>query len=308
MRRKRSISLPIVFASVTVALSVALLVGWTLVIVQNLDLTQRVAENVTVLVLGIISFLLIMAMVILLSVFLVLRIREINRQYGFIDSVTHELKTPLASLRLAIETLSRPDLDDPTRQELHAMMLGDVIRLNQFIDDILSVSRLAHREVRPLEVLKLQPLLQEVVAAIEAKHGLSPGWIDLSTGPVCTLRTDPAGLALILSNLLDNALKYSPNVSEPGAVRVTVERDHKHVHVAVSDRGIGIEKKYRKRVFDRFYRVPSEEVRTRSGTGLGLFVSAEITRSLGGKIQVHKGPQGIGSTFVVSLRAKEKAG
>ena len=110
MRRRRSSSFPIVSASITVVLAVSLLIGWTLVIVQNISLTQKVAENVTVLVLGLLSFVTIIVFVILFSVFLVRRNREVNRQYTFIDSVTHELKSPLASLKLAVETLSRGDV------------------------------------------------------------------------------------------------------------------------------------------------------------------------------------------------------
>ena len=304
MRRKRSISLPIVLASVTVALAVALLIGWTLVVVQNLDLTERVAQNVTVLVLGILSFLTIIAVLLLHSIFLVRRIREINRQYTFIDSVTHELKSPLASLRLAVETLERDDLPGSGRDQMHRMMIGDIERLNAFIDDVLTASRLAyHRKRRELSPVDLVGLVGAALQTARERHDLPAGTLSLEAPPTCFAQTDPMGLSLVLANLLDNAVKYSRSESGVSPILVQVARAERKVLVSVSDRGIGIDKKYRRRIFERFFRVPSDEVLRRHGTGLGLFVAAAVTRSLGGKIRVEANPEGSGSVFKVHLPA-----
>src|SRR3970282_743259 len=143
-RRTGSISLPIVLGSITVALAIALLVGWTLVILQNLELTKAVVQNTWLLVAGVTSLGVIISVLVLLSVFMVRAILEVRRQTSFIDSVTHELKSPLAELRLCLDTLVRPELRDDQRETLRETMVDAGDRLSVFIDDILEASRLAH--------------------------------------------------------------------------------------------------------------------------------------------------------------------
>ena len=117
MSSRRSITVPIVLASVAITLSITLLVGWTLLIVQKLEESQAaVASNVSILVLGIVSFVFIVTVLVLFSVFLVREVREVRRQESFIDSVTHELKSPLASIKLGVQTLGREQLDSSREQ------------------------------------------------------------------------------------------------------------------------------------------------------------------------------------------------
>jgi signal transduction histidine kinase len=308
MRRKRSISFPIVSASITVALAISLLVGWTLVMVQNMSLTQKVAENVTVLVLGLLSLLAIIVVVILFSIFLVRRIREINRQYTFIDSVSHELKTPLASLRLAVETLARPGLPETSRDELRHMMLGDISRLNLFIDDILAASRLSYQHTqKELQEVELWSLIDTVIKVCRSRHGLGETTLTLEGKAPTVIDSDPVGLTTVFTNLLENAIKYSTRSNgEIPPIKVRLTQSEKWVSVSVADQGIGIEQKYHKKVFNRFFRIPSEEVRKRHGTGLGLFVAAEVSRSLGGRIRAESNPDGVGSLLTVMLPARQE--
>src|SRR5690606_36428297 len=139
-RPTRSIGLPIVWASIAMVLSIALLVGWTLLIVQNMP----VAPNSWLLVSGIVSFIVIMTVLVFFSVYLVREILEVRRQNSFIDSVTRELRSPLACLKLCLETMGRDSLSAPQRETLREMMLDDVDRLTVFIDDVLEASRIAH--------------------------------------------------------------------------------------------------------------------------------------------------------------------
>lgn len=143
-RHLPSLSTPIIMASIAVPIAVALLTGWTLVFARNLAEGDDVAQNVWLLVLGVIAFMALMSVMIMFAVFLGREILEVRRQDSFIDSVTHELRSPLASLKLGLQTLGREGLPEEKREMMRSMMLDDVDRLSAFVDDILQASRLAH--------------------------------------------------------------------------------------------------------------------------------------------------------------------
>lgn len=291
----RSISFPIVLSSVTVALTIPLLVGWTFFTVQNLERTREVAQNTWLLVAGVVSFAIIMTVVVMFSVFLVREILEVRRQYTFIDSVTHELKSPLASLRLCLETQRRPELKEEQKEELRGMMLEDVDRLTSFIEDILESSRITHgRRELLLSEVRFGAVVQRCVDGIVKRYRVPPGAI-LVDIPDVTLSTDETALETVLRNLLDNAVKYS---SQPMQVqlRAKVESGAMLV-IEVRDHGIGIPRQHLKRVFDRFYRVPGEAVHARMGTGLGLYVVASLVRNMGGRIDARSDGPGKGTTI-----------
>lgn len=299
----RSISLPIILSSIAVMLTIALLVGWIGVIVQNMEMVQaNLAGNMWLLVGGIVSYVLVLSVIVLFTVFLIREIREVRRQTSFIDSVTHELKTPLASLRLAAETLARPQLAPDRREQLRVMMLEDVSRLVALVDGILDASRIAGGDVEPGEVdeVSLHELSSEIVRELTTRHKIPTDSIELDLEPELSLFVDPHALRTVLSNLVDNAIKYSQG--EPW-VRVRAHRrtSDKQVEIAVSDRGIGIDKADLNRVFDRFYRAPAEAVRSRHGTGLGLFVVSAMVRGMGGRVEVSSPGPGQGTTFRVLL-------
>jgi signal transduction histidine kinase len=147
-RDTRSISLPITLSSVAVALSIALLVGWTVVVARNESLAEDIAANTLLLITGAVALVVIMTVLVLFTLFLVREIREVRRQTSFIDSVTHELKSPLAALKLCLETLGRPDLPAPQHARLRLMMLDDVERLTAFIDRVLAANRFPEEHSR----------------------------------------------------------------------------------------------------------------------------------------------------------------
>jgi signal transduction histidine kinase len=297
---RRSISLPIILSSVAVALSLALLVGWTLVIVQHMSqLESTFGGNVWLLVGGIVSFITIITVLVMFTVFLVREIREVRRQTSFIDSVTHELKTPLASLRLAAETLARPELAPERREQLRMMMLDDVSRLVALVDGILEASRiLGGKEARERGEVELLPMAEQITHDMIARHRVARECVVLQLDPQVVLSVDPTGLRTVLSNLVDNAIKYSP---APPEVVIHGEPAGGHYQIDVRDRGIGIERRDLKRIFQRFYRVPVEEVRSQHGTGLGLFVVEALVEAMGGRIEALSDGPGQGTTMRVRL-------
>jgi signal transduction histidine kinase len=299
--KHRSISLPIVLSSVAVALTITLLVGWTLVIAQNMDvLRDTFVGNVGLLVGGIISFIMIITVLVAFTVFLIREISEVRRQTSFIDSVTHELKTPLASLRLAAETLARPELAADRREQLRVMMLQDVSRLVSLVDGILDASRLlgGRREAGDIGEVELGALVRTVVGEIVRRHHVDEDCVTVEIDDQLILLVDITALRTIVSNLIDNAIKYS---EPPPQIRVSAGRsdDGRHIQLEVSDQGIGIAKSDLKRIFQRFYRVPEEAVRSRHGTGLGLFVVAALLKGIGGKIEASSAGVGQGTTIRV---------
>ena len=298
-RRKRSISLPVTLASVTVALSIALLVGWILLIMRNWELTQ-VTQDVWLLVAGIISFVVIMTVLVLFVIFLAREILEVRRQDSFIDSVTHELKSPLASLLLMVQTLQRHHLDEARRGDILEMMADDIDRLSVFVDDVLVASRVAFgKTTHRLAEVELEKLINQCIVRVKKRYKLRGEGVLANIPEGFTLNTDETLLEVILNNLLDNAVKYS---DKPVEVRLDVSRSAPtKIQINVSDNGIGIPKASQKRVFDRFYRVPGEEVNMRRGTGLGLFVVASLVKSLDGQVKASEGLQGRGTTMSVVL-------
>jgi len=301
-RTTRSLSTPITLTSVAVALSLGLLVGWTLLIIDTLT-----TGTTWLLVLGIVSIAFITTVLLLSGISLAREIVEGRHQRNFVDSVTHELKSPLASIGLCLETLGRTDLSEPQKVELRQMMRQDVDRLSAFIDGVLAASRLSHRrkDERDLVPVVLGDLAEAALGKVLRRHidaTRATVTVDIPQG--LTLMTVELGLQTIVENLLDNALKYSPGV-DGVSLSARVEREGRDgrevVRIAVSDEGIGIAEGDLERIFRRFYRADSTEVRSRSGTGLGLHVAAELARGLGGRLEASSAGLGRGSTFVLTL-------
>jgi signal transduction histidine kinase len=303
----RSITLPIVLGVLAIILTIAMSVGWVLVIIQNVALSQQVSSSSWLMAAGVLSFVVITMVLVLFSVFLVRAILEQRRQVRFIDSVTHELKSPLASLKLCVETLDRRALEGEQRHELHQMMLDDIDRLSAFIDDILEASRAGYGPGNAhWNVVQLDVLTARCAARVRERHkvGTDALRLDIPTGVL--MLTDPTALEVVLRNLLDNAVKYS----DPAAVQVVVEArvDDSRVVIRVRDQGIGIPAQHIKLVFDRFYRAPLESVASRRGTGLGLYVASQLVRHLGGKLEATSGGPGRGTTMAFALPVQAMEG
>lgn len=296
----RSISGPIILSSIAVVLTGALLVGWIYVLVKNREAIP-VSAGTWLLVIGVISFVAIMTVLILFSVFLAREILEVRRQTTFIDSVTHELRSPLASLRLCLDTLDRRELPSDKVEHLRSMMRGDVERLGAFVDDILEASRLDQggggSDVRTVH---LYDAVHGAAQHTTKRHAVDDEVITIEVARELEIETDPAALNVVLRNLLDNAVKYS----DP-PVRVVVQAEvigKGDVRIDVIDHGVGIPRWALSRVFDRFYRVEDEKIRSRRGTGLGLYVVSSLVRRMRGKLRAVSDGDGQGTTMRVILR------
>jgi signal transduction histidine kinase len=303
-RRRRfrsSLSIPITLGAITVLLSMALLVGWSFLLGQKITRSADVAGDVWLLVLGALSFILIIVVLVLFVISLARGIIEVRKQDTFIDSVTHELKSPLASIQLCLETLGREGLEDEAREKLRHMMLEDVERLRAFIDDVLEANRLsyARQGMMNLSDVSLDQLAEQCAEVVRARHRLASDEVQIEVDPALVVTTDRAALEIVVKNLIDNAVKYS---SRPARVRVVARRDSdKKMMLEVRDGGIGIERKNLKRIFHRFYRVEEQEVRERRGTGLGLFVVWALVKQLGGDVRAFSEGRGRGTTMRVEL-------
>lgn len=303
-RRRRirsSISTPITLGAITVLLSIALLVGWSFLLGQKIMRSADIAVDVWLLVLGALSFVLIITVLVLFVISLARGIIEVRKQDTFIDSVTHELKSPLASLQLCLETLGREGLESDAREQLRSMMLDDVDRLRAFIDDVLEANRLSYARHGMLNLsdVSLLELAEDCAEAVRVRHKLTEDELVVRVEPDVIVTTDRAALGIVVKNLIDNAAKYS---SRPARVEVHGRKDSEgRVLLEVSDNGIGIDRKNLKRVFHRFYRVEDQEVRRRRGTGLGLFVVWALVKQLGGRVQALSEGRGRGTTMRVEL-------
>jgi signal transduction histidine kinase len=296
----RSISVPIVLSGIAVLLTVAMLVGWILVLRENLSLTRALYANIWLLAGGIVSLAVIVSVLVLFSVSLVREILEGRRQQTFIDSVTHELKSPLASIKLCLDTLPRVGLSAGQREDLRRMMLTDVERLSVFVDDILEASRIVHGLRSQLwTVVNISALLESAADSIRRRYNLPAEAITLQVPAGIEITTDPTALETVLKNILDNAVKYS---AHPPQVQVKARpAGTGQLQISVRDRGIGIERTQLKRVFKRFHRVSRAEVHERSGTGLGLYVVAQLLRNLGGTVRAESAGINQGTTMLVRL-------
>ncbi len=298
-RPPRAIPVTITLGAGSVALGIALLVGWTLLIVQNWEETSG-ALSVWLLVAGIVSFVVIVTVLVTFSVLLVREIRTGLRQTSFIDSVTHELKSPLASIKLCLQTMERPDLAPAQRRSLEQVMGADVDRLSLFIDDVLETSRLTYGRA-PMRVadVPLAVVARDCAARIAERYHAAADAIRVDVPEDLFVRTDPTALEIIVKNLLDNALKYSDRPE--GVVIDATLAGRGRVAIEVRDQGVGIPPEALKRVFDRFYRVSDEATRSRRGTGLGLYVVRTLVRNLGGRVEARSAGRGAGATLRVEL-------
>ena len=218
---------------------------------------------------------------------------------NFMMAVTHELKTPIAITRLNLETLNRHRLDEERKRNLIDRTLQETARLNDLCDNILLSSQMdAGGYMKSEEELDLSEILSEVV---EDFRGRFPSRaIDAEIAPGFPIVGDRLLLALAFNNLVENAIRYSP---EGSPVRLTLESKDESAEIRVRDAGTGIPREERTRVFERFYRMGAEEKRRNKGTGLGLYITRRIVGDHGGTIHIEDN-EPLGSTFVIHLPKK----
>jgi signal transduction histidine kinase len=289
--RRKSIAFFIALGVCLISVILLLYVGWVL-------LSWRTG---ILLVLGILLLTLIIGGVVINTVFLVREIRRNEQHDAFINAVTHELKTPVASIRLYLETLQKRPVEEAKRKEFYRIMLEDSDRLLATIEQILRTGRIGASRKLNLSPVDLGGLVADCVARARTLHSLSPESLQYHPGTALTIRADLDEVRAAISNLIDNAVKYSSS-----EVRVGVEIDQvedKYVLVRVKDQGAGIPRSELKQVFKRFYRVPGALASRVKGTGLGLYIVRSVAKRHGGRAWAESDGLGRGSTFVLQLRA-----
>ncbi|MFN0140272.1 MAG: sensor histidine kinase [Pyrinomonadaceae bacterium] len=291
MRRRKTAIFFLVLGIILSVLAVALNVGWILL---NL-------REVAMLVFGVIFFALIITGLILNTVFLVREIRRNEQHDAFLNAVTHELKTPIASIKLYLETLKTRDVDDKKRAEFYDVMLSDSDRLLRTVEQVLQASRTREKQrLMNLAELDVGVIISEAADIILSRYALDKSAIrvNLPTEKIAVLG-DRGELQTAFANLLDNAVKYSPDGPK---ISVKLKASGaKYVDIYFKDNGVGIARADLKRIFKRFYRVPDKAVNSAKGTGLGLAIVRSIFERHGGKIWADSRGEGQGSTFVVQL-------
>ncbi len=292
-RRRGTIAFFITLGVLLVGLAITLNIGW---IVLN-------ERAVALAVVGVILFALLIAGVVLNTVFLVREIRRNERQDSFLNAVTHELKTPIASIRLYLETLQRRPVDEAQRQQFYTNMLADSDRLLATVEQVLKAGQLGQRNRQQSRVLlDLEPLVADCIAITLQRHHLPKDAVVLTPVPggihlrVLGIAED---LRTAILNILDNAVKYSPDSVH---VRCSLFITHyTWATLTITDTGLGLPPNQHKRIFHRFYRVPGRTMLRIKGTGLGLFLVRAIARQHGGNATASSPGLNQGTTITLTL-------
>jgi signal transduction histidine kinase len=260
---------------------------------------------------GAILFLVIIAGLVLNTIFLVREIRRNEQHDSFINAVTHELKTPIASIRLYLQTLQRREVGEAQRRQFYELMLLDTERLAHTVEQVLKAGEAAQKKSPPQRLpVEFNTLVRECMELARVRHHLQVTDLDYheslssqdgssQNGEGARVMGDPEELRTAVSNLLDNAVKYSPD-----GVHISVEleaRDKERVVLRVRDQGVGIPEHELKRIFKRFYRVTQRSLSQAKGTGLGLFIVRSIARKHGGRVFAQSEGAGKGTTVTMEL-------
>src|SRR5579872_1191704 len=291
-RRAKKIAFFVTLGTCLAGLGIALNVAWIV-------LKWR---EVVLLVLGIIFFALIIAGIVVYTVFLVREIHKNEQQDSFLNAVTHELKTPIASIRLYLETLQSRQLSETQQREFYRIMLEDTDRLLGTVEQILKAGEARHAAGKKnWEQVDFSGIVAETVELTRLRHNLPPEVLQFmgAADEKIYLRGSPQELRTAVFNLVENAVKYSGEQKEIEVDLLTPDIDT--VLLRVRDKGIGIPSPELKRIFKRFYRVASSANGRVKGTGLGLFIVRSIARRHGGDAFAESAGTGRGSTFTLRL-------
>jgi signal transduction histidine kinase len=276
-----------------IVMLIGLTIGWILITIFG--------ANWILLSVGSSMFVFVLLGVVLYLVWSIQQINLNRRQSNFIDAVTHELKSPIASLKLFLQTLGKRNIDEAQRQEFYHSMLDDVDRLDQLITQLLDVARLQQdsNEPEPESWVAIKSTLEDFTDKLVAQHHINRDCVSIECPP-CDVWARRVDIDILVRNLIDNALKYAgkPPVVD---IKVRVDSQSGNITILVSDNGIGIPRHLHRKIFRRFYRVGNELERTKPGTGLGLFLVRSIVRRIRGSIRVVDLPKNSGSRFELVL-------
>lgn len=305
MLERRSLTGPVALGVVMIVLVIVLATIW---ILQNVLGASGDYSSSTWFWVGLATGSLLLAAVLAgVIAYLTLTVKAINlnrRQSNFIDAVTHELKSPIASLKLYLQTMSRRTVDQQQVEDFHRIMLEDVERLDALINHLLDAARInADGQQRTgnridSQTVQLDQLLRQCASAACIRYRLPPEIVRIESEPI-SVRAPLVQLEIVFRNLIDNAVKYA---GTPPVVRVTATRQGEtEVRISIADNGSGIPANQRRKIFGRFIRLGSELERSKPGTGLGLYLVRNVVKSLGGAIRIQGAEQETGTEFEVTL-------
>jgi len=220
-------------------------------------------------------------------------------QSNFVASVSHELKSPLASIQLYLETLKYQDVSNEEEKDFVETMLSDTQRLSELVDNILESSKADPKSMAlQFQPVNLGEFLTEVVQSHKRQLEAKQCRVDLKLEASPTLNLDQKALRMVFNNLISNAIRYSPAGCP---LNIHLHKNGKYWEVDFADQGFGFEKKDMKKIFRKFYRVQNKDTQNIEGAGLGLFISSEIVKNHKGRLKVSSPGKGEGSVFSVLL-------
>lgn len=283
MLERKSLRLPIILGVLMILVIVLLIVGWVLITVFSALSAEESQFYWVLLTIGTLLFLFVLVGVIM---YLILSIKAINlnrRQSNFIDSVTHELKSPIASLKLYLQTLTLRPVGEAEREKFYQDMLGDVERLDSLISHLLDAGRVENRKSdADCEAVNLSLVIQDCVNTVATRHQISPDIFQLELAEAYVW-APPVDMNIIYRNLIDNAVKYA---SQPPRVLISMKIKDQQVLTEIMDNGPGIPPSHSGKIFGRFQRLGNELQRKKPGTGLGLFIVRTLVRQSGGAVSL----------------------
>ncbi|MBN2410874.1 HAMP domain-containing histidine kinase [candidate division KSB1 bacterium] len=310
MKRRQSFFFQILIFVIAQLAWLSLLGLWIYWYVTNYIIFSQVGEklspqliseskNIGTLVGGLVLLVAVSVGMILLFRHLTIQMKMTGLYDNFIANVTHELKSPLASIQLYLETMKKNEIPRPKQQDFIELMLKDTSRLNNLINSILEIPGLEQKKIaHSFSVYMADTLIHELVNEAVKQYKLPGNAIIIKGKASCECVVDRDAYKIVINNLVDNAVKYSA-----GSVQITVRLfcSVKNFVLEFSDQGIGISSVEQKKVFEKFYRIYNESIPSVKGTGLGLYWAKEIIRNHGGQISVMSKGKNKGTTFRIEL-------
>lgn len=241
-----------------------------------------------------------------LSFSLVLIFRHLNVQIkltslydNFIANVTHELKSPLSSIQLYLETLNTRDVPEEKRKEFYDLMIRDSERLKNLINSILEIAAMDKKKFRrDFEVYKADETIKNIILESAEQFKLNENAVKINGSVNCEILLDRNSIKTVFDNLVDNAVKYNTKQLN---IEVNIKQHNKTLEIEFTDNGIGISRDQIKKIFQKFHRIYDKDIPNVKGTGLGLYVVKEIIKSHKGKITAYSEGKGKGTTFKIEF-------
>jgi len=310
MRRKHSFVYNLVIFILAQLVWLAVLLLWIYWYVSNNIIFEQVGEKIAPQIVydapSVFPFVGGIVLLTGLSVSLVLIFRHLNIQIklnalydNFIANVTHELKSPLSSIQLYLETLNSREVPDEKKKEFYILMMRDAERLKNLVNSILEIASMDKKKFnRDFEVYKADETIKKIILESAEQFQLKESAIRFSGDAGCDILLDRNSIKTVFDNLVDNSIKYSVS---PLEIAIKFKRNTKKVEIEFSDNGIGIQHDEIKKIFQKFHRIYDKDIPNVKGTGLGLYVVREIIKNHKGKVFAFSEGKGKGSKFKIEL-------